>query len=101
MDPFGFDTFAHRPPCPTAVQLNENAAKCSDERLTGQQVGGNHYAKLAIQPYDYINANGLSYGAGNVVKYVTRYRDKNGAQDLRKAIHYLRLMLAHEYGEAE
>lgn len=66
-----------------------------------QQVGGDHYAKLAIQPFEYIHANGLSYAQGNVVKYVTRYQSKNGAEDLRKAIHYLRLMLAHEYGETD
>lgn len=83
---FGEPTFAHR-------QRGEDA--------TAQQVGGDHYSSLAIQPYEYINANGLTYGQGNVVKYVTRYKSKNGAEDLRKAIHYLRLMLAHEYGETE
>ena len=62
-----------------------------------QQEGGDHYRKYAIQPVEYSIANKLSFCAGNVVKYVTRYRDKNGAEDIRKAIHYLNLILEFEY----
>lgn len=54
-----------------------------------QQVGGNHYKDKAIQPWDYITSNGLGYLEGNVIKYVSRYKDKNGLQDLQKARHYL------------
>ena len=60
------------------------------------QVGGNHYAKCAIQPIDYIMANGLDYLQGNVIKYVTRYKDKNGVEDLEKAAHYLRIIIERE-----
>lgn len=60
------------------------------------QVGGDHYAKCAIQPIDYIMANGLDYLQGNVIKYVTRYRNKNGVEDLEKAAHYLRIMIERE-----
>lgn len=52
------------------------------------QVGGTHY-QLAIQPWDYIAANGLGYFEGNVVKYVSRWKSKGGVEDLRKARHYL------------
>lgn len=62
------------------------------------QEGGNHYKNFKIQPVEYIHANGLTYFQGNVVKYVTRYRTKNGEQDLKKAIHYLQLILELEYG---
>lgn len=58
------------------------------------QIGGNHYAKLAIQPIDYIMKNNLDFCAGNVVKYVTRYKDKNGIEDLHKARHYIDLLIA-------
>ena len=61
-----------------------------------EQVGGDHYAKLAIQPVTYINANGLSYLQGNVIKYVTRYKDKNGLQDLEKAKHYIDMLIELE-----
>lgn len=63
------------------------------------QVGGDHYKTLAIQPVEYITKNKLTFIEGNVVKYVTRHRHKNGAQDIRKAIHFLELMLQLEYGE--
>jgi len=54
-----------------------------------QQIGGNHYKDKAIQPWDFIVSNGLGYLEGNVVKYVSRYKQKNGVQDLEKARHYL------------
>jgi hypothetical protein len=63
------------------------------------QEGGQHYKDLKIQPIEYITANGLSFSQGNVIKYVTRYKAKNGAQDLKKAIHMLQLMLQLEYNE--
>ena len=54
-----------------------------------QQIAGDHYKELAIQPWDFIVANRLGYIEGNIVKYVTRYSSKNGATDLLKARHYL------------
>jgi hypothetical protein len=53
------------------------------------QVGGGHYVKQAIQTWDYIAANGIGYFEGNVIKYVSRWKDKGGVQDLEKARHYL------------
>jgi hypothetical protein len=53
------------------------------------QVGGDHYMDKAIQPWDYIVSNNLGFLEGNIVKYVTRWKDKNGVDDLRKAQHYL------------
>jgi hypothetical protein len=52
------------------------------------QVGGSHYKDNAIQPWDYIVANNLGYLEGNVVKYITRWRQKGGVDDLRKVVHY-------------
>jgi hypothetical protein len=52
------------------------------------QVGGSHYKDNAIQPWDYIVANNLGYLEGNVVKYITRWRQKGGVDDLRKVQHY-------------
>lgn len=62
------------------------------------QEGGNHYKDLKIQPVEYIQANDLDFFQGNVVKYVTRHKAKNGEQDIRKAIHYLNLILELQYG---
>tara|TARA_R110000868_G_scaffold182605_2_gene423629 strand:- start:65 stop:292 length:228 start_codon:yes stop_codon:yes gene_type:complete len=61
-----------------------------------QQVGGDHYKAKGIQPIEYIHANDLGYCEGNVVKYVTRWKDKGGEDDLRKAIHYLELLIQLE-----
>jgi hypothetical protein len=63
------------------------------------QVGGNHYSKLAIQPYEYVTANGIPYIEGNVIKYVTRWKDKGGVEDLKKAIHSLEWLI--EYTEKQ
>lgn len=60
------------------------------------QVGGDHYKRMAIQPAEYNIKNGLSFAAGNVVKYVTRYQFKNGMEDLLKAKHYLEMLIEHE-----
>lgn len=60
------------------------------------QVGGDHYKKLKIQPVEYIHANNIGYMEGNVIKYVTRWRDKNGVADLLKARHYIDLLLELE-----
>lgn len=58
------------------------------DKANDVQIGGSHY-QVAIQPWDYIAANNLGYFEGNVVKYVSRWRDKGGIDDLRKAKHYI------------
>lgn len=67
----------------------------SNKAATNKQVGGNHY-QLPIQPIEYILANGLGYCEANVVKYVSRWRNKGGIQDLKKAIHYLEMLIESE-----
>ena len=61
-----------------------------------EQVGGDHYSKLAIQPAVYAQHNKLSYLQGNIIKYVTRYKDKGGLEDLYKAIHSIKLLIELE-----
>lgn len=63
------------------------------------QVGGEHYSDMAIQPAEYIHKNGIGYLPGNGIKYLSRYKRKGGAEDIRKAIHYCQLILEMEYGE--
>lgn len=60
------------------------------------QVDGDHYKQLAIQPVEYIHANKLPYLEGNVIKYITRWRSKNGIRDLEKAKHYIDLLIQLE-----
>ena len=66
-----------------------------------QQVGGDHYRARGIQPIEYIHANNLGFCEGNVVKYVTRWKEKGGEADLRKAIHYLELLIQLEKEQSQ
>lgn len=61
-----------------------------------QQVGGTHYKDMPIQPVEYIHANAMGYLEGNVVKYISRWRNKNGMADLEKARHYIDLLIQLE-----
>ena len=54
----------------------------------GRQVGGKHYKNFPMQPYEFISKNNLSFFQGCVVKYVCRYLQKNGIEDLEKIKHY-------------
>jgi hypothetical protein len=63
--------------------------------MDSHQVGGSHY-KLPIEPWDYITANNLGYLEGNVVKYISRWKNKDGVQDLLKAKHYIEKLIKVE-----
>lgn len=63
-----------------------------------RQEGGSHYSKHGIQPLEYILSNGIPFTEGNVIKYVTRWRDKGGVEDLKKARHYLDMLIEFETG---
>jgi hypothetical protein len=60
------------------------------------QVDGNHYKQMKIQPVEFIHANGIPYLEGNIIKYVSRWRNKNGVADLEKAKHYIDLLIELE-----
>lgn len=63
------------------------------------QIDGSHYKSQAIQPAEYIHANGIGYFEGNVIKYVSRWKAKNGITDLQKAKHYIELLIDLELAE--
>jgi len=60
------------------------------------QHGGDHYKSNAIQPWDYIIANGMGFLEGSAIKYLSRFREKNGVEDLRKAIHFIEKLIEVE-----
>ena len=70
-------------------------------KATDTQEGGTHYKDMAIQPVEYIHKNGIGYFEGCVIKYVSRWRGKNGLQDLKKARHFLDLLIEMESGETK
>ena len=63
------------------------------------QEGGQHYKQWKIQPIEFIHANGLPYIEGNIIKYIMRHKFKNGLEDLKKARHYLDILIELEYHE--
>ena len=68
-----------------------------------RQVGGKHYKDMAIQPVEYIQRNRLGFCEGCIIKYVSRWREKGGAEDLLKARHFIDLLIELEFpvGETE
>jgi len=77
---------------PTAEELE----KYKEELNLLKQVGGDHYEQMAIQPWEVIQRGDLDFWEGNVIKYVMRYRAKNGLEDLKKARHYLDYLIERE-----
>lgn len=66
------------------------------------QVGGNHYKQFKIQPIVFCQANKIPYCESNVIKYVCRWRDKGGIEDLKKAIHNIQMVIQiEELGDKE
>jgi hypothetical protein len=76
------------------------------ENINSHQVGGDHYASKSVQPWQamesWMSAEAFAgYLQGNCIKYLARYRDKNGIEDLLKAQHYLSKLIELEYGHSE
>ena len=58
-----------------------------------KQVGGNHYTTFKIQPIEFIIKNKLSFIQGCIIKYICRFENKNGIEDLEKIKHYCDLQI--------
>ena len=104
----GWDIVAYRLSKPQHRTLEESYEDAdrpiSDgyvDSALNEQVSGTHYKQFEIQPIEFINANNLDFLAGNVVKYISRHKLKGGADDVKKAIHYCKLILELQYGEKE
>lgn len=76
------------------VRCDENA--CAPQNVWQTQVGGTHYTEMKIQPFQYSMANGLDPMQHTIIKYVSRFRAKNGIQDLEKAKQTIDLLIAYE-----
>lgn len=92
----GYDSNYMDPPTPVEPTENPDMGKASK-----LQVGGNHYKQYEIQPVEYSQRNRLNYCEANVVKYITRWRDKGGLEDLEKVKHYVDLLIELEYGDEQ
>jgi hypothetical protein len=70
----------------------------ADPQISDNVKEPNHYAKWKVEPITFIMQNELPFAVGNVIKYVMRYKDKNGKEDLEKAKRYLEMIIEQEYG---
>lgn len=80
-------------------ELSNQGVKKKKPTALDTQTGGSHYKDMAIQPVEFVTVNGLTFLEGSVIKRMCRHRNKNGAEDIRKAIHECELILLLEYGE--
>ena len=67
-----------------------------DTKALERQEGGSHYHQLSLQPIEFIHMNQIPFCEANVIKYICRWRQKNGKQDLLKAKHYIDLLIQLE-----
>lgn len=65
------------------------------------QEGGNHYKDMVIQPVEYIHKNKIPFIEGCVIKYCSRWRSKGGIEDLKKARHFLDMLIEMESKDAQ
>lgn len=86
-------THQHGPKVPPKTLAESMGLK--DDALAAQ-IGGTHYAKQKIQPVEFIHANNLGFCEGNCIKYLCRWQDKGGLQDLEKAKHYIEMLIQME-----
>ena len=66
-------------------------------KVYSKQIGGSHYKDMAIQPSEFINKNKLQFAEGNAIKYICRHSSKGKEEDIKKAIHYLEMILERDY----
>ena len=81
------------------MSANWRTTKDSTTSAMQIQVGGDHYKSLKIQPLEYALANDLGICEHAVIKYVSRWKNKGHVEDLRKARHYIDLMIEREINE--
>ena len=64
-----------------------------------KQIGGSHYLKFKIQPSEFANKNNLPFAEGNAIKYICRHKYKGKKDDLKKAKHYIDMIIERDYGD--
>ena len=64
-----------------------------------KQIGGSHYKSMVMQPSEFINKNRLQFAEGSAIKYICRHSAKGKEEDIKKAIHYLEMILERDYSD--
>jgi len=76
---------------------DKNMFKGTTYNSLEDQIGGKHYRSMKIQPAEFINENKLLFAEGNAIKYICRHPHKGKQEDIKKAIHYLQMILERDY----
>ena len=76
---------------------DKNMFKSIQYDCLDKQVGGKHYKNFKIQPAEFINENKLLFAEGHAIKYICRHSSKGKEEDIKKAIHYLEMILERDY----
>lgn len=79
----------------------DGGQRTDNSALDVQEGEGDHYKRWSIQPITFIHENSLGFARGNVIKYIMRHDTKNGREDLKKAKHYIDLLIEMEYDQNE
>ncbi len=75
------------------MSMNNTTTKLMESN--DHQIGGNHYKVMKIEPVTFIIENDISFVEGNIIKYVCRWKSKGGVEDLKKARHYIDMLINH------
>lgn len=78
---------------PKGYSVDNNEGKSS---ALSEQVGGSHYKGMVIQPVEFIHKNGIGFCEGAAIKYLCRWKQKNGVEDLKKAKHFIEMLIEME-----
>lgn len=84
--------------CLNCINQEDCLSCCESDQPLDKQVGGKHYKDFKIQPIEFFMANNTPYAEAAVIKYVLRYKNKGGKEDLKKAIHFCELLIEENYG---
>ena len=89
----------------SSIRKRDTLSVCHVKRkreiMESESISPEHYSKLKREPFDFIHENGLGFAEGNIIKYVCRWREKNGIEDLEKAMRYLQLLIVYTKIEKE
>lgn len=69
---------------------------CAEAKALDMQEGGGHYKSMKIQYIEFVHANNIPVCEAAAIKYLCRWRNKGGVEDLKKAKHSIDLLIQLE-----
>ena len=82
---------------PDKLMTHPDIFKEFNYECLSEQVGGSHYKNLKVSPAYFICENKLLFAEGNIVKLACRHQNKNKSEDIKKIIHYCKIILERDY----